>query len=121
MYNADVIESSNSEWASSIILAPKPDGSLRFFVYFRRLNAVTNRDSYPLPRMDYCMHSLGNAKIFTTLDANWGYGQLPLRNKDKSKTSFGSYDGLYQFTWMPFGLTNSPTSFQQDLHLTLAP
>lgn len=121
MLKAGVIEPSNSEWASPIVLAPKKDGSLRFCVDYRRLNAVTQRDSYPLPRMDDCVDSLGSATIFTTLDANWGYWQLPVREKDKAKTAFCSYEGLYQFKRMPFGLTNAPASFQRALDVILAP
>eukprot|EP00171_Calliarthron_tuberculosum_P021566 IDg21566t1 len=53
---------------------------------YRRLNAVTKRDSYPIPRMDDCIDSLGTAEIFTSLDANWGYWQIPLKEGDKEKT-----------------------------------
>eukprot|EP00171_Calliarthron_tuberculosum_P023710 IDg23710t1 len=74
-------------------LAPKKDGSLRFCIDYRRLNAVTKRDSYPLPRMDDCIDSLGTANIFTTLDANWGYWQLALRKEDQEKTAFCSHEG----------------------------
>lgn len=120
MLKAGVIEPSNSEWASPIVLAPKPGGGLRFCVDYRRLNTVTKRDSYPIPRMDDCTDSLGQAKVFTTLDANWGFWQLPLRNEDREKTAFCSFDGLYQFTRMPFGLTNAPASFQRALDVILA-
>jgi hypothetical protein len=68
-----VIEPSTSEWAAPIVLIPKPDGSLRFCIDYRKLNEVTLRDSYPLPRMDDCLDSLGSATIFTTLDGNSGY------------------------------------------------
>jgi hypothetical protein len=65
---AGVIEPANSERASPVVLVPKPDGSMRFCMDYRRLNTQTIRDSYPLPRMEECIDSLGYAKVFSTLD-----------------------------------------------------
>ena len=62
MLNLKVIELESTEWASPIVLAPKPDGSWRFCVDHRRLNDITVKDSYPLPRMDECLDSLGETK-----------------------------------------------------------
>jgi hypothetical protein len=70
MLRAGVIEPANSEWASHVVIVPKPDGSMRFYIDYRCLNALTIRDSYPLPRMDECIDSLGDAKFFSTLDCN---------------------------------------------------
>ena len=90
---AGVIEESNSEWAAPVLFAPKKDGKLRFCVDYRTLNAMTVKDSYPLPRMDECVDTLGAANIFTTLDAFWGYWQIKLSEKDKPKTSFVCHTG----------------------------
>ena len=65
MLREDVIEAAAEEWASPVVLVPKPDGTLRFCVDYRKLNALTPRDTYPLPRMDECIDSLGDATIFT--------------------------------------------------------
>ena len=73
MLAAKVIEPSTSESAISVILVPKPDGSLRSCVDYRKLNAVKKGDSYPMPRIDECIDSLGNATLFTTLDCKSGH------------------------------------------------
>ena len=76
MLKEEVIEPSSSEWASPVVLVPKKDGTLRFCVDYRRLNSLTRRDSYPLPRMDECIDSLGDATIFSTFDCNSGHWQV---------------------------------------------
>jgi RNase H-like domain found in reverse transcriptase/Reverse transcriptase (RNA-dependent DNA polymerase)/Integrase zinc binding domain/Integrase core domain/Chromo (CHRromatin Organisation MOdifier) domain/Retroviral aspartyl protease len=120
MLKAGVIEPANSEWASPVVLVPKPDGSMRFCIDYRRLNALTVRDSYPLPRMDECIDSLGEARVFSTLDCNSGYWQIPVDPADRAKTTFTSHEGLYWFLRMPFGLRNAPATFQRFVDITLA-
>jgi hypothetical protein len=120
MLKAGVIEPATAEWASPVVLVPKSDGSLRFCIDYRRLNAITVRDSYPLPRMDECIDSLGDAKIFSTLDCNSGYWQIPVHPEDRAKTTFTSHEGLYWFLRMPFGLRNAPATFQRFVDITLA-
>ena len=120
MLEAGVIEPASSEWASPVVLVPKPDGSLRFCVDYRRLNALTIRDSYPLPRMDECIDSLGDACVFTTLDCNSGYWQIPVAPDDMDKTTFTSHEGTYRFRRMPFGLRNAPATFQRTVDIVLS-
>ena len=117
---AGVIEPAQSEWASPVLLAPKKDGTDRFCVDFRRLNAATIPDSYPLPRMDDCIDSLSEAKVFTLLDALWGYWQVPLGEEDKDKTTFTTHMGTFRYLRMPFGLRNAPASFQRALDIILS-
>jgi hypothetical protein len=88
--------------------------------YNRKLNAITVRDSYPLPRMDECIDSLGDAKMFTTLDCNSGYWQITVRPEDREKTTFTFHEGLYRFLIMPFGLRNAPATFQRFADITLS-
>ena len=121
MLDAGVIEPAQSAWASPVVLVPKPDGSLRFCVDYRRLNAATIRDIYPIPRMDECIDSLGDANIFTTLDCNSGYWQIPVSPEDRDKTAFTCHSGLYRYKRMPFGLTNAPATFQRTLDILLSP
>ena len=120
MLSAGVIEPSNAEWASPVVLVPKPDGSKRFCVDYRKLNALTIRDAYPIPRMDECIDSLGEATIFTTLDANSGYWQIEMAPEDRDKTTFTCHEGIYRFTRMPFGLKNAPATFQRAIDIILS-
>ena len=95
MLDAGVIEPATSEWASPIVLVPKKDGSRRFCVDYRRLNAKTVAEAYPLPRIDDCLDSLGDAQIFTTLDCDAGYWQVRIASEDRDKITFTSYLGTY--------------------------
>ena len=73
MLNARFIELASTKWASPVVLVPNKDGSLRFCVDYRGLNAKTAADSYPLPRMDDCIGTLRHAAVLTPLDCNYGY------------------------------------------------
>jgi Reverse transcriptase (RNA-dependent DNA polymerase) len=120
MLTAGVIEPAVSEWASPVVLITKPDGSVRFCVDYRKLNALTIKDSYPLPRMDECLDSLGDATIFSTLDCNSGYWQILMKEEDRNKTAFVTHCGIHRFKRMPFGLCNAPATFQRALDMILA-
>ena len=120
MLDAGVIEPATSEWASPVVLVPKKDGSLRFCVDYRRLNTKTLADAYPLPRMDDCIDSLGDAHVFSTLDCNSGYWQIPVADEDRDKTTFTSYLGTFRYLRMPFGLKNAPATFQRALDIILS-
>lgn len=115
-----VIEPSQSEWATPVLLVPKPDGTKRFCVDYRRPNLLTVKDSYPLPRMDDCIDSLGSAKYFTLLDANCGYWQINIRPEDRVKTAFICHEGCFEYTRMPFGLCNAPATFQRTMDIVLS-
>jgi hypothetical protein len=119
MLDMDVIETAMSPWSSPVVLIPRPDGSIRFCVDYRKLNAVTERDSYALPRIDDCLDSLGGARYFTTLDANYGYWQIGVNPADRDKTTFTSHRGLYRFKRMPFGLMSAPATFQRAIDVVL--
>ena len=120
MLRAGVIEPTSAEWASPVVFVHKKDGTMRFCVDYRKLNAVTVRDSYPLPRMDECIDSFGDATVFTTLDCNSGYWQVEIAEEDRDKTKFASHSGLYRFLRMPFGLKNAPATFQRAVDIILS-
>lgn len=121
MLELGVIEESQSDWSSPIVLVPKPDGSWRFCNDFRQLNKVTKFDTYPMPRIDELIDRLGTARYMTTLDLTKGYWQIPLAESAKEKTAFVTPDGAFQYKRMPFGLQNAPATFQRKMDKILRP
>ncbi|KAG6933769.1 hypothetical protein G0U57_018464, partial [Chelydra serpentina] len=121
MLDLGVIEPSQSEWRSPVVLVPKPDGTRRFCIDFRRVNAVSKFDAYPMPRVDELLGRLGEARFITTLDLSKGYWQIPLDPASREKTAFATPTGLYQFTRMPFGLHGAPATFQRLMDRLLQP
>ena len=120
MLDKDVIQPSKNPWASSIVLVKKKDGTQRFCVDYRRLNDVTVKDAYPLPRIDESLDQLIGNQWFSCLDTNSGYWQVEMADSDREKTAFNSRRGLYEFKAMPFGLCNAPATFEQLMETVLA-
>ena len=113
MQDKNVIQPSNSPWASPIVLVRKKDGTLRMCVDYRKLNSVTKPDKFPLPRIDDLLDQLGKSKYFSTLDLAAGFWQIRMNDSSKEKTAFVTQNGLFEFQVMPFGLTNAPAVFQR--------
>ena len=119
MLKKDVIRPSNSPWSSPIILVQKKDGSTRFCIDYRNVNAVTIKDAYPMPRVDDTLDTLGGSKFFSTLDLANGYWQVEVEEKDTQKTAFNTPEGLYELRVMSFGLCNAPATFQHLMEQVL--
>ena len=116
----DVIEPAISPWSSNVVLVKKKDGTMRFCVDYRRLNEITRKDSYPLPRIEDCLSSLGGACYFSTLDLRAGYWQTEMDSKDADKTAFVTRRGVFRFKVLSFGLANAPSLFQRLMNYVLA-
>lgn len=117
---AGIIEESSSPYASPIVLVRKKNGDLRMVVDYRRLNNLTKKDAYPLPRIEETFTLLSGSKWFTVLDLKSGYYQLEVEPSDRPKTAFTTPFGTWQFRRMPQGLTNSPATFQRTMEKVMA-
>ncbi|CAF1527039.1 unnamed protein product, partial [Didymodactylos carnosus] len=114
-----IIRPSNSPWSSPVVTVKKKDGSPRFCVDYRKINLITQKDVYPLPRMDDIMEQMAGSKWYSKLDMKSGYFQVPISESDKKKTAFSTQDGLFEFNGLPQGLMNSPPTYQRIMNDTL--
>ena len=121
MLAKNIIKPSRSPWASPVVLVMKKDGTFRFCVDYRKVNAVTKKDVYPLPRIDDTIDRLQGASYFSSIDLAYGYWQIEVDEKDREKTAFITPDGLYEFQVMPFGLCNAPATFQRMKPISCLP
>jgi len=119
MLGEGIIRPSDSPWASPVVMVTKKDGTCRFCIDYRRLNGITRKNAYPLPRIDESLDSLGGNKWFCTLDLQSGYWQIGMHPEDKEKTAFTTHRGLFEFNVMPFGLCNAPATFENMMETML--
>lgn len=108
-----------SPWSSPCILIPKPDGTFRFCTDYRQVNAVTVPDSFPLPRIDDCVDTIGAAAYVTKLDLLKGYWQVPLTSRASDISAFVTPDNFLQYNVMAFGMRNAPATFQRLVNIVL--
>lgn len=119
MLEMGLIRESKSSWASPIILVDKPDGTIRFVIDYRKVNAVSDIDPFPLPRVDDLVERVGSAKFITKIDISKAFWQIPLDKDSQAVSSFITPFGLYEFTVMPFGLSSAGSTFQRLMQKVL--
>ena len=119
MLENNIIERGVGPWSSPSILHPKSDGSWRFCTDFRKVNAVTKSDCFPIPRIEDLVDQVGDAKFVTKIDLLKGYWQVPLTERAQEISSFCTPDGLFRYQVMPFGMKNSGSTFQRFMTLVI--
>ena len=120
MLKHDIIEPCISDFSSPSMLVPKPDKSYRFITDYRRINAVTKKDSFPIPRIEDCIDKIGKAKFVSKIDMLKGFWQVALTDRAKQISAFVTPDGQYRYRRMAFGMVNSSATFQRLVNIVIS-
>ncbi|KAE8728977.1 Phosphoenolpyruvate carboxykinase [Hibiscus syriacus] len=121
LFDRGFIRHSTSPWGAPILFVKKKDGSLRLCIDYRKLNKMTIKNKYPLPRIDDLFDQLRGATVFSKIDLHSGYYQLKVKGSDVAKTAIRTRYGHYEFLVMPFGLTNAPAAFMDLMNRVFRP
>ena len=104
-----------TDWCSGMVVVPKPGGKVRICVDLTRLNESVRRERHPLPAVEQALAQLAGARVFTKLDANSGFWQIPLAEESALLTTFITPFGRFCFNRLPFGITSAPEHFQRRM------
>ncbi|XP_042012315.1 uncharacterized protein LOC121760756 [Salvia splendens] len=115
------IRPSVSPWGAPVLFVKKKDGTMRMCVDYRELSKLTLKNKYPLPRIDDLLDQLKGASVFSKMDLKSGYHQLKIKPEDVPKTAFRTRYGHYEFTVVPFGVTNAPAVFMDLMNRVFHP
>ena len=114
-----VISRSSSSFASCLLVIPKKSGKHRVCVDYRRLNAISLLEAYPIPPIHTLLDNLHGSRVFSVIDLKSAYHNVPIRAADRHKTAFITKSGCYEFNYMPFGLKSAPATFMRFIHEVL--
>jgi hypothetical protein len=108
-----------TQWCSGMVVVPKPNGSIRICVDLTKLNESVQRPYHPIPKIETSLSSISGAKLFSKLDANSGFWQVPLNPESQDLTTFLTPFGRFKFLKLPFGITSAPEHFQKCMYKIL--
>lgn len=120
MLEAGIIEPCQSPWACNLVVVPKKDNTVRLCADLRYINScLINHSQYPLPKIEECLNTLSGSSFYCTMDLCQGYHQVEVHPRDRDKVSIITRKGQFRYRVMPFGLSNSPSSFEHLMEVVL--
>ncbi|GBG86340.1 hypothetical protein CBR_g41335 [Chara braunii] len=112
------IEPATGPWSFPVVLVPKKNGSIRICIDYRKLNDITIKDVYLLPRIDDLLDAIGCANYFSKCDIRHGFHHILVKEEDRPKTAFMLFEGTWQWVRCPMGICNAPATFQRAMNVT---
>ncbi|GBG70524.1 hypothetical protein CBR_g6651 [Chara braunii] len=112
------IEPATQPWSFPVVLVPKKNGAIRICIDYRKLNEITIKNVYPLPRIDDLLDAIGCANYFSTFDIRHGFHHILVREEDRPKTAFVLFEGTWQWVRCLMGICNAPATFQRAMNMT---